>query len=176
VDLDGGANSSRERTPPSRSGTRFRTFEHHVSLHSGAGKGSDANNSDRLWDPTPIEISQLEEALGRELSSRLRSVRTSTDARIQLRDYFRQYAGIHRKRQRLIFVNGFHRAHVVEVTEWLALPHTESQLTAFPADVRGREFWRKVPVQVTDGGAFFFEALYDPQIRRIVSLQFNGVG
>lgn len=129
-----------------------------------------------LWDPTPAEISQLEEALGRELSNRLRSLRTPTNRRVHVRDYFRQYAGIHLNGRRLIFVNGFHRAYVDETTEWLALPHPESQLTYFPADARNREFWRKVPVHVDDGGAFFFMALYDPQSRRIVGFQFNGVG
>ncbi len=111
-----------------------------------------------LWNPTPSEISQLEEALSRELRYRLRAVRTPTNGRIYLRDYFRQYAGIYLKGQRLIFINGFHRAYVNEVA------------------VRNRESWRKVPVHVDDGGAFFFTAFYDPQSRRIVGFQFNGIG
>jgi len=129
-----------------------------------------------IWDPTPIEISHLEDALGRELGSRISDVGLGNAAPPLVRDYFRQYAGIYLKGRRLIFVNGFHRSHVKDTANWLAQPRPESQLTAFPVGARSKNFWRIVPVHVSDGGEFYFEAFYDPQRNRIVGFQFNGIG
>jgi hypothetical protein len=129
-----------------------------------------------IWDPTPIEISQLEEVLGRELGSRLSDAGLGDADRPLVRDYFRQYAGIHLKGRRLIFVNGFHRSHVKNTANWLAQPLPESQLTAFPVGARSKDFWRIVPVHVNDGGNLYFEAFYDPQRKRILGFQFNGIG
>jgi hypothetical protein len=58
----------------------------------------------------------------------------------------------------------------------LAQSHPQSQLTAFPIGARSENFWHVVPVHVSDGDEFFFEAFYDPQRSKIVGFQFNGFG
>jgi hypothetical protein len=123
------------------------------------------------WDPSAAEISHLEAVLGPELRHRL----GKNGGRAIVRDYFRQYAGIHLSGRKLIFVSGFHRSYVEETIKWLAQPRPESELRAFPTKARSGNFWHFVPVRVSDGGDNYFEAIYDPTHMMIVGFQFNGL-
>jgi hypothetical protein len=125
------------------------------------------------WDPTSAEIARLESALTKELARRLSAPGPSSH-HPHPRDYYRQYAGVYLHGRRLILINGFHRYHVDQRTTWLAQPRPESELAHFPIRARSRDFWHFVPVQVADGGEFYFEAFYDPVAKRITGFQFHG--
>jgi hypothetical protein len=127
------------------------------------------------WDPSPVEIAQLEDALGKELTNRLSGSNASANDRPRARDYYRQYAGIHLKGHKLIFINGFHKSNVEGTVGWLAQPRSEAELEYFPVQARNKNFWRFVPVSVSDGGYHYFQAFYDPLRKRIAGFQFNGV-
>ena len=126
------------------------------------------------WDPTAAEISQVERALTEELRHRLGQNSGVTAEGPQVRDYYRQYAGIYLNGQKLIFVNGFHQSHVEYTRRWLSQPRRESELSAFPVGARGEDFWHVVPVHVDDGGDYYFQATYDPVGMRTVRFKFQG--
>jgi hypothetical protein len=126
------------------------------------------------WDPDSADITRMESALAQELSHRLRARPATAHLGPEVRDYYRQYAGVHLKGQKLILINGFHGSHVESMTAWLAQPHSESELHDFPTRAHGKDFWHFVPVQVLDGGKYYFEAFYDPVDGRIVRFQFHG--
>jgi hypothetical protein len=126
------------------------------------------------WDPGNDDITRMENALAQELSHRLGEHQATEHRGPDVRDYYRQYAGVHHKGQKLILINGFHGSHVESTTAWLAQPHSESELQYFPAGARGKDWWHFVPVQVLDGGEYYFEAYYDPVHGRIVGFQFHG--
>lgn len=128
------------------------------------------------WDPSSAEIRELESALAQELSRRLSAPSVGAYPRASIRDYYRQYAGINLKGEKLIVINGFFRSHVDYTTAWLAQPHSEAELAAFPAEARGKTYWHFVPVVVLDGGEHYFEAYYDPVHHRISGFEFHGYG
>ena len=127
------------------------------------------------WDPTAAEIAELEKILERELYAQIGPGARTTHEKPRVRDYFRQYAGIHLKGHRVILINGFHKSHVERTTEWLAEPRSESQLASFPTKARGANYWHYVPVHVNDGGEHYFLAFYDPTGKRMAGFHFNGV-
>ena len=126
------------------------------------------------WDPSSAQISQLESALAQELSRRLNALPGTAFPRPRVRDYYRQYAGIFLKGQKLIVINGFYKSHVEYTTAWLAEHRSEAELAAFPAEARNKNYWHFVPVVVLDGGEHYFDAFYDPAHNRISNFEFHG--
>jgi hypothetical protein len=126
------------------------------------------------WDPDSDEITRMERVLAQELNHRLRVRKATVSPRPSVRDYYRQYAGVHLKGKKLIFINGFHRSAVEETTRLLAQPNHGSELERYPAGARGKDFWHFVPVEADDGGDYFFQAFYDPAHGRMVVLFFHG--
>ncbi len=129
-----------------------------------------------LWEPSNIEISELEAELAVTVNEKLGDEWQARRNRPLVRDYFRQYAGITLQGNKLIFINGFHRSHVEWTARWLAEPHTEYELKYLPPEARNEAFWRFMRVVVADGGEYFFQAIYDPKSKRIVGFTFNGHG
>ena len=126
------------------------------------------------WDPSSAQISQLESALAQELSRRLNALPADAFPRPRVRDYYRQYAGLILKGQKLIVINGFYKSHVEYTTAWLSEHRSEAELAAFPPEARNKNYWHFVPVVVLDGGDHYFEAYYDPAQQRISSFEFHG--
>ncbi len=69
--------------------------------------------------------------------------------------YYRQYLGITERGRRLIYINGFSAGDA-------------TQFTGGPYD------WHRHAVVVEDGGDNFFHATYDPALRKVTRLLFNG--
>jgi len=126
------------------------------------------------WDPDSAQIIELESALTQELRRRLSALPGTAFPRPRVRDYYRQYAGIFLKGQKLIVINGFYKSHVEYTTAWLAEHRSEAELAAFPAEARNKNYWHFVPVVVLDGGEHYFDAFYDPAHNRISNFEFHG--
>lgn len=126
------------------------------------------------WDPSSAQIRELESALALELIRRLNALPGEAFPRPKVRDYYRQYAGIILKGQKLIVINGFYKSHVEYTTAWLSDHRSEAELAAFPAEARNKNYWQFVPVVVLDGGEHYFNAYYDPAHHRVTSFQFHG--
>lgn len=126
------------------------------------------------WDPSSAQIRELEAALSQELSRRLSAPPAGPYPRAKMGDYYRQYAGVSLKGQKLIVINGFYRSHVDYTAAWLAQQHSEAELAAFPPEARNKSYWHFVPVVVLDGGEHYFEAYYDPAQHRISRFEFHG--
>ncbi|HEX4825136.1 MAG TPA: hypothetical protein VFV19_12590 [Candidatus Polarisedimenticolaceae bacterium] len=84
-------------------------------------------------------------------------------------EYLRQYLGVVRGDQRLIYVNGFSSYHYRgRVLEYRQNPST------IPNGVSSAEsFWQVEPVIVADGGWDYFGCWYDPKTGEFSGLQFN---
>jgi hypothetical protein len=73
-------------------------------------------------------------------------------------EYYRQYGGLIIAGRKIVYINGFHRAHF-------------GLISGNPE--RGTD-WRTRAVNVCDGGRTYFGAEYDPSTGRIQSIEFNG--
>jgi len=69
--------------------------------------------------------------------------------------YYRQYLGITERGNRLIYIDGF-------------------KAQAVPEMMSGKYDWHRHAVFVFDGGDNFFQATYDPALRNIARVSFNG--
>ena len=126
------------------------------------------------WDPDAFQIQQLEQALSAVLLERLAQTQWSGETP-RPGDYYRQYAGVVINGRQLIYVNGFHKQFVESTVAFIDQNRANpNQLSAFPLEYRGANFWQGVPVMVCDGGAMFFGAEYDPATGQFVAFQFNG--
>jgi hypothetical protein len=105
------------------------------------------------WTPTAQQIEELDNALFPALTVQFVQ-RELADKGFQASDYYRQYGGLIVGRQRIIYVNGFHR-HVVEQS-----PRAAS--------------WKTAAVGICDGGELAFGAEYDPESKSLEKFQFNG--
>ncbi len=108
------------------------------------------------WQPTEEQISTLERVLAPALDRGLKTAEDERAHELRVNDYYRQYAGLVVDGRQIIYVNGFHRGFLQD----LARGDTTS--------------WRKEPVNVCDGGEWFFGAEYDVSSGRIRSLHFSG--
>jgi hypothetical protein len=106
------------------------------------------------WVPTARDIRRLEQDLK---TLRGRQAEACCAPKAHLDDpsqYFRQYAGVLREGQRVIYVNAFRRD-----------PFAGSA-----------QDWHKTPVILCDGDPGNWGVLYDPSTRRFFRLAFNGNG
>ena len=106
--------------------------------------------------PTSSDVAALERALPGALARAIRFRAFSNDSTLVPENYFRQYVGIVVGGKRLIYINGFHRGYLV--------------LSAQKDDTTR---WRREPVEVCDGGDWFFGAEYDPATGTVRNLRFN---
>ncbi len=108
------------------------------------------------WSPDAATIAHLERALFPVLQRAL-DRRVPPGEKLFAEDYYRQYAGVIVGGRRVVYVNGFHREHLA-LAAWT------------PARAPD---WRRIAVNVCDGGAGYFGAVYDPAAQRVESLDFN---
>jgi hypothetical protein len=106
--------------------------------------------SDGTWQPTKADVDGLEASLWQVSNLRQQNGPASGRSRIDHPEqYFRQYVAVIRKGKKLIYVNAFcHQDYA--------------------------SYWREQLVAVLDGGACFWQALYDPSIGRFSALTVNG--
>jgi hypothetical protein len=105
------------------------------------------------WVPTPAQVAEADAAVLRALAAvEIEGARADTG----VRRYHRQYAGLVRGGDRLLYVNGIAREAIAAQEDTAA--------------------WRTVGQVACDGGAAFFGAEYDPATRRVSALHFNGPG
>jgi hypothetical protein len=108
-------------------------------------------NADIIADIEPLLTSVLQPLLDAH-NATLRELHVSLPL-LNATDFFVQCVGVIRGNRRLVYLNGFHR--------WFV-------------DYSGDEKWRTVPWIAHDGAQSFFGAEYDPEIRRIIAVVFNG--
>ena len=128
----------------------------------------------KSWDPTSGLIVELEDVLANDLRAHLIEKPRPHHSGPQVREYFRQYAGVFFNGRKLVFINGFHKSNVEDTVQWLSWTHSESELASFPKEARNENFWHFVPVHVDDGGEYYFQAYYDPLSKRLVWFRFQG--
>jgi len=131
------------------------------------------------WDPTALQIAQLEPILARALDAELAKYRDEGSRPHGSRDYYRQYGGVIVHGHRLIYVNGFSS----DMTEFMPKSAEISRRTE-------ADSWRRRPVNVCDGGINLFGAAFDMVTGTFLKLpsgiadgpenvrgiQFNGMG
>lgn len=98
------------------------------------------------WTPTADEIATLESMLPKYVSALGRPAPP-------LLEYHRQYVGFISKGKKFIYVNFFHK--------W---PLEHGQL----------KDWRKVPVNICDGGDYFWGIEFDTEKKQFFNAFFNG--
>ena len=107
-----------------------------------------------LWEPDPAEIARLEKLLPEFMAGQ----KTPEDYQ-PLHEYYRQYVGVVRDGKKRICVNFFHYGFVKESVQ------------------RGREaedFWKRDPIIMDDGGAYYFFIQFDLETGTFSQLRFNG--
>lgn len=107
------------------------------------------------WVPTPAQVAEADAAVLRALAA---VVMDTTGAQVDtgVRRYHRQYVGLVRGGDRLLYVNGIASEAI--------------------AALRDTAVWRTFGQVACDGGSAFFGAEYDPATRRVSALHFNGPG
>ena len=101
------------------------------------------------WLPTLDQARAADSVLFRVLrDERTRTWRMPEAASDRLK-YYRQYVGLVRRGERVLYVNGF------------------------SARPRPGINWREQPITYCDGGTGFFGAIYEPHTSRIVEFRFN---
>jgi len=111
------------------------------------------------WTPDQQTIRRLERALAPALQHAIDQEVTSPAPSVG--DYYRQYVGLAIGGRRVVYINGFHRSHLV------------AQARADP----GRSpTWRTRAVNVCDGRTTFFGAEYDPATEKVQGIRFNQDG
>ena len=110
-----------------------------------------------FWQPTDSLVRALEGPLLALLGQVLPRARVGDHPTRALgpREYYRQYVGIIRHGRPLIYVNAFPK------------PDSLSE------SIAGKDYWRTIPVDVCDGGAFFFGVVYDVGTRTFESIDFQ---
>lgn len=74
------------------------------------------------------------------------------------RDYYRQYATGRWKKYHIVLIHGFHRGHLNE-----------------PFDsVAERDRWKREPIDLTDGGTHFWDAVYVVELRKFAKMKGTG--
>jgi hypothetical protein len=141
---------------------------------------------DGTWMPTSAQIMQFEAILEPSLRAELMLDSNGAASYRTVADFYRQYAGLLVGGHHLIYANGFHRSHVQDVQQWLSAARTEKELSSFPKQFRGPDFWKGTPVDVCDGGRHYWAAAFDVDTGRLIlfkdsdgathSVQFNGLG
>jgi len=120
-----------------------------------------------LWEPDSAEIARLE----KRLSEFMAGVKTPPDYQ-PLHEYYRQYVGFVRNAKKTICVNAFHYTHVQDDLKHIHLNPTIQKLVqeGMPAE----DYWKRLPVGVSDGGAYYFQVEYDVETGTFSELAFNG--
>ncbi len=108
------------------------------------------------WMPTPAEVAVADAAVMRALAAVSPDSASPDTGSYQPRAYRRQYAGLVRGGERILYVNG------IAVAAAMAQDDTSA--------------WRRRASVACDGGGMFFGAEYDPATRRVGALHFNGPG
>ena len=128
----------------------------------------DKPTADRgYWTPAGTDIERLESGLGAFMSHE----RTPSDYQ-PLHEYYRQYAGFTVGDKTYICVNLFHASHVEET---LSLAQRDLDLfKKLSAEGPPEDYWRREPVIVNDGGAYFFSVQYEAATSTFRYLRFNG--
>lgn len=115
------------------------------------------------WTPDRATIERIEQALPGLLGGeRLPSGRSPLAAS----EYYRQYIGIQRGGQKLVYVNAFHRRYV---HRHLLYDDTLHGRTVF----RDSAAWRTAPVSACDGGSDYFGVEYDVTADEFGPIYFN---
>jgi len=114
-------------------------------------------NVERFWQPTDSVVRVLEGPLLELLRDVLPRVRIVDRPQPTLRaeQYYRQYVGIVRGGKRLVYVNGF--------------PPPDS----LSESIAGKGYWRRLPIEVCDGGPYYFGVVYDVERRAFEPIDFN---
>jgi hypothetical protein len=99
-----------------------------------------------------VWLAVLQEAIDRTTPPGSQSLRAA--------EYYRQYGGLIIGGRRIVYINGFHRAH----------------LRMISVNPEGATDWRTRAVNVCDGGRAYFGAEYDPTTGRVESIEFNASG
>jgi hypothetical protein len=120
-----------------------------------------------LWEPGPAEIARLEKLLPEFMAGQ----RTPEDYQ-PLHEYYRQYVGIVQDGKKRICVNFFHHYFVRENLERPHLNHMIQK--TLQEGGRAEDFWKREPMVVDDGGAYFFTVQFDPETGTFSQLRFNG--
>jgi hypothetical protein len=110
------------------------------------------------WTPDRDTLRRLETGLMPALQAALDRAASPGQRAPRATDYYRQSGGLIVARRRIIYINGFHRAH-------LSMSGNGAEHAAE---------WRTHAVNVCDGGFAYFGAEYDPSTDRFESVEFNG--
>lgn len=110
------------------------------------------------WEPDAAMVRQVEARLTALLDSVLPEVARTHRLELELRgeDYYRQYLGITRRGERLVYVHGFHQVLVQDESP-------------------DRERWKVSPMDVCDAGPALFGVVYDPRTRTFGRLEVSDV-
>jgi hypothetical protein len=111
----------------------------------------------QFWQPTDSLVRALEIPLVALLQQVLPRVSIGDRPQAALRPtaYYRQYVGIVRHGRRLVYVNAFPK------------PDSLSE------SIAGKDYWKTRPVDVCDGGAYFFGVVYDVETHLFERIDFN---
>ena len=130
------------------------------------------------WIPTPDQLREIDSLLVLVIDTAVmisarplpKGVTLPAGATpLLISDYYRQYVGIVTNGRRLVFINGFHKAHF----DLLQLEDSLDQVRGKPTK---RFDWHTTAVEVCDGGPWYFAAMYDPTSKVIIEFAYNGVG
>lgn len=111
--------------------------------------GASRRASLSCWQPSSAAIAQLEAALAAARSAPLRP--NLQGLSFPLAEYRRQYLGVFRGKERIIFFSGYHKS-------------TSTVTTGA---------WLRSIVTVNGGGGWYFRGLYRPRSRTFASLGIN---
>ena len=127
----------------------------HAQSLSRACSRADPPKFQDTWQPSEEEIQELEQQLPR-LQQIKSSLCCGPGRNVEnVLDYYRQYLGIVVKGRKVIYINA------------LSIRYARR----YAQDDR----WRREPIIVCDGGAWFWGAIYDPETKEFSRLAFNGV-
>jgi hypothetical protein len=109
------------------------------------------------WSPDATTLRHLEPVLRAALQEAVDRSTPPESQSLRPAEYYRPYGGLVIGGRKIVYINGFHRAH----------------LGLISGNPERATDWRTMAVNICDGGRAHFGAEYDPSTGRIQSIEIN---